>query len=88
VGDNASHSIQGSGLGLFITKHIIETMKGEIRVFSVEGRGTAMTACIPSKYSPEFEATLHCESEVTKLQTKQLKAMVVDSSCYSTKILN
>lgn len=45
----------GTGLGLFITKDIINLSGGDIRAFSQKGMGTAFIACIPTHYSTSFE---------------------------------
>ncbi len=38
---------QGNGLGLAIVKRVVEAHRGEIRVWSVRGRGTAFTLVLP-----------------------------------------
>jgi signal transduction histidine kinase len=44
----ASQSNVGSGLGLYIVKEVITTMKGSIQVQSVVGRGTTFSVELPS----------------------------------------
>lgn len=41
--------IQGSGLGMAISKNLVELMGGRISVESVKGEGSTFTACIPVK---------------------------------------
>ena len=43
------HKIQGTGLGMAITKHIIDAMKGEIEVESAPGEGTAFHVTLDLK---------------------------------------
>jgi signal transduction histidine kinase len=43
VRSEKTESIQGTGLGLWITKQIIELMNGKIYLESIEGRGTQVT---------------------------------------------
>ncbi len=39
--------IRGTGLGLYLTKQLVEAMGGEITVESVEGEGTTFRFCLP-----------------------------------------
>ncbi len=43
--------IQGTGLGMAITKSIVDMMEGSIEVFSEEGKGTEFVVKIPCKLS-------------------------------------
>lgn len=42
-------SVRGSGLGLYISKQIIEAHNGEIKVQSKVGKGTSFTICFPKQ---------------------------------------
>jgi len=42
-----SREMGGTGLGLAIVKHMAQTMRGTVRVASVEGRGTTFGVCLP-----------------------------------------
>jgi PAS domain S-box-containing protein len=44
----ASKNTEGSGLGLYIVKETVHTLKGEIKVQSVAGKGTTFKANIPN----------------------------------------
>ncbi len=44
---DSSHNIQGNGLGLSLTKRIIELCEGEIAVVSEKGKGTTFTVTLP-----------------------------------------
>lgn len=46
---NKNRTIEGSGLGLNITKQLIDLMKGEIKIDSEYGKGSTFTVTIPQK---------------------------------------
>lgn len=48
----SEHQTQGSGLGLYISKMIIEKMKGKIGFKSVEGKGSTFWFTIPVEKTP------------------------------------
>ncbi|NBC16579.1 MAG: PAS domain S-box protein [Bacteroidetes bacterium] len=47
---------EGSGLGLTITRHLVEAMQGTIDVESVKGEGTTVTICFPRTATAPTEA--------------------------------
>ncbi|MFA6566471.1 MAG: HAMP domain-containing sensor histidine kinase, partial [Candidatus Paceibacterota bacterium] len=47
IRDDDTENIQGTGLGLWITKQIINTMNGEIFVESIKGKGTDFIVSFP-----------------------------------------
>lgn len=47
--ENRNRTIEGVGLGLNITKKIVRVMGGDLKVYSVYGRGSVFTAIIPQK---------------------------------------
>ncbi|MCR5580631.1 MAG: response regulator [Pseudobutyrivibrio sp.] len=49
VGELATSKIEGTGLGLTITKQLIELMNGKINVESQVGKGTTFTVIIPQE---------------------------------------
>ncbi len=77
--------IQGTGLGMAITKNIVDMMNGTISVTSEEGKGTEITILLPFRLS----------GKTTKIepipQLKGLRALVADddyNTCASvTKML-
>jgi signal transduction histidine kinase len=50
AGDRRRSKSAGLGLGLFITKHIVEAHGGSIAVDSSEPRGTTFTVRLPRKH--------------------------------------
>ena len=70
----------GTGLGLTITKHLVETFGGEIRLESAVGEGTVFYVSFPLKIAPTIEAQ---ESETamdieTNYVEKDIPILVVD----------
>lgn len=48
-GDSAHRYVEGTGLGLNITKQLVDMMQGTINVESEEGKGTTFTVSIPQE---------------------------------------
>jgi len=58
IRNNDTEAIPGTGLGLWITKQLIETMKGTIMVDSIKGVGSQFTVVFPSTSNivkPEYK---------------------------------
>ena len=77
--------IQGTGLGMAITKNIVDMMGGTIEVQTAQGKGTEFTVCVPMRAETEQRPV----EKITELEG--LKALVVDddfNTCDSvTKML-
>jgi len=63
---------EGTGLGMAITKNLVDMMGGKIAVESEQGKGTCFTLDIPL----EWAETENCDIRIERLRT--LRAMVVD----------
>ncbi len=77
--------IQGTGLGMAITKNIVDMMGGTIEVQTAQGKGTEFIICLPMRAQAEHRPV----EKITELEG--LKALVVDddfNTCDSvTKML-
>ena len=77
--------IQGTGLGMAITKNIVDMMGGTIKVQTAQGKGTEFIICLPMRTQAEHRPV----EKITELEG--LKALVVDddfNTCDSvTKML-
>ena len=77
--------IQGTGLGMAITKNIVDMMGGTIEVQTAQGKGTEFTVCVPMRAQTEQRLV----EKITELEG--LKELVVDddfNTCDSvTKML-
>ena len=77
--------IQGTGLGMAITKNIVDMMGGTIKVQTAQGKGSEFIICLPMRTQDERRPV----EKITELEG--LKALVVDddfNTCDSvTKML-
>ena len=77
--------IQGTGLGMAITKNIVDMMGGTIEVQTAQGKGSEFIVCVPMRAQAEHRPV----EKITELEG--LKALVVDddfNTCDSvTKML-
>jgi len=74
----------GTGLGLYITKEIIQKMRGEIRVYSKEITGSTFIACFPTISCPSSEGLTRNRPEVERvLRRRKLKVIVADNVQYN-----
>jgi len=76
----------GTGLGLYITKEIVNKMKGDIKAYSKEGVGSTFILCFPTFYSPSFlneSLTYNLE----KFHNKRLRVLLADDSEFQLDLL-
>ena len=77
--------IQGTGLGMAITKNLVDMMGGTIKVQTAQGKGSEFIICLPMRTQAEHRPV----EKITELEG--LKALVVDddfNTCDSvTKML-
>ena len=66
---------QGTGLGMAITKNIVDMMGGTIEVQTEQGKGTEFIVRLPFRTQPEHQRT----EKIAELEG--LKALVVDDDC-------
>ncbi len=85
VNSSTVSGIQGTGLGMSITKSLLELMNGSISVESEEGIGTEITINISFRKS-------YIDNEMLEKEFKDLHCLVIDDdedSClYETNMLN
>ena len=75
----------GTGLGLVITKRLIELMGGEIRVESTMGEGTTFTFTLPGEVAPAPDRTTK-EEQLARIRGR--RALVVDDNHTNRLIIN
>ena len=71
--ENKSNKYGSTGLGMAITKNIVDMMNGKIEVESEKGAGSAFTVTIPLKITEKIEQS--CANEV---RAQDLHVLIVD----------
>lgn len=92
VDSKRNRSVEGTGLGLAIVKHLVELMKGTIKVESVYGKGTVVTFTILQKIVDhrsiaEVPELQQADAEGTEAFTApDVKVLVVDDNAVNRKV--
>ena len=87
-----NRSVEGTGLGLSITRHLVELMKGTIRVESVYGEGTVFILDIPQKIVDRRslkevpKETVRKEDEIQAFTAEDCRVLVVDDNLVNRKV--
>ena len=66
--------IHGTGLGMAITKNIVDMMGGTIKVQTAQGKGTEFIICLPMRTQAEHRPV----EKITELE--DLKALLVEDN--------
>ena len=86
VNEESSKRQIGTGLGLWITKEIVELMNGKIEVFSVPNHGTVLVLMLKCRSGeptqPEIQSQIIVDSEPNSIK----RAMVVEDILYNQEI--
>ena len=88
VGDDHSKRVVGTGLGLYITKAICESMGGQIKAFSKRDQGTTFIACIPTYYPKQNEGATNVQQLTLYLQRMRLQVLIADNDTFSLDLLS
>lgn len=82
-------NIQGTGLGMAITKGLVELMNGEIKVKSEYGKGTTFTVILEQEISQKQVTDLPEDEEETNIQAFNAsgqKVLVVDDNKINLRV--
>lgn len=83
VDSSAARLHDGAGLGLAISKRMVEAMGGEISVESNVGKGSQFRICLPLTIDETHEP----ERIVAPAAFKKLRAFIIDDNAINRKIL-
>jgi len=83
----SKNGMRGVGLGLPITKQLIELMHGEISLKSILGKGTTFTITIPFAIPKVEQSTAHVKN-INTTQLSQLKILIAEDSEMNKKYLS
>lgn len=64
--NSVTNRVQGTGLGMAITKNIVDMMGGTIHVDSVEGKGSSFEVILEFRIDREAENSCHPSQEIVK----------------------
>ncbi len=82
--DGVDDTVEGSGLGMAISKSIVDMMDGDITIDSCVNRGSVVTVTLPLKYNTHKEQTvdlsMNNEQEDVYSILKDKKILVVDDN--------
>src|SRR5690606_21898476 len=85
VSDDPTKRRLGTGLGLFITKELVERMGGQIKAFSKFGKGTVFIACIPVEpIKAESCLAIGKEAFLDFVKQERMNAMIVDDTEFNS----
>jgi len=81
----------GTGLGLYISKELVENMGGQIRVYSKLKIGSTFIICIPTKALPmtlQSEQYINMSDQlIPKLKSKKFTSIVADDSSFNVNLV-
>lgn len=86
--ERLNKSVEGTGLGLNITKKLVEAMNGEIKVYSEYGKGSVFTIIIPQHVRSaqnDFIGEFSCEEIIAPrksvgYEAPDAKVLIIDDS--------
>ena len=89
INDDLDKNKLGTGIGLFVTKELIQRMNGKIEVYSRPNQGTVFVICLPIEVVERRAQPISNTDEfMTELKSLNLRALVVDDIQFNITILS
>ncbi|MCG6143573.1 MASE1 domain-containing protein [Leptospira bandrabouensis] len=85
--DSRTKKFEGSGLGLYISKQLINLMGGEIKVFSVLNEGSTFQFSIPFQETDQKEETLGNIDPMLVSSGKNFHILIADDNLLNQKFM-
>lgn len=85
--DSRTKKFEGSGLGLYISKQLINLMGGEIKVFSVLNEGSTFQFSIPFQETDQREETLGNIDPMLVSSGKNFHILIADDNLLNQKFM-
>ena len=94
VDGSSTRSYGGTGLGLVISKQLVDLLGGEVGFESVEGKGSRFYFAIPFEDAEPLEALVESEASIESVEEKkpavsleQAKVLVVEDNLINQKLM-
>lgn len=85
---DASEEIEGTGLGLFLSKRLVEAMNGTINARSVRERGTTLTVEIPvADMKPSPDSSTSIAGHVTRQDEDKLRVLYIEDNISNIQLM-
>ena len=82
--EDKNTTIEGTGLGMAITKQLIELMGGKILIHTIYGEGSKFTVVINQRIEEEEQVEKH--HQLDTLDLKDVKLLLVDDNALNIKV--
>ncbi len=78
--NSTTSGIQGTGLGMAITKNIVDMMNGSIDIQSVQGEGTTVTISLPFHLNPSVSPSVSHVSAGSRVPSQSGRILLVEDN--------